>query len=142
MDRRPPRNWNTTTMTATTSNRWTKPPAEYELIMPSAHSTSRITAMVRSEEHTSELQSRLHLVCRLLLEKKEYGGVESVVGADDGSCLAAPGRAQRADRPGQGRVTVTRGRSDSASDVLIVFFFKHGAPHEVPLFPPARPSRA
>ena len=24
----------------------------------------------RSEEHTSELQSRLHLVCRLLLEKK------------------------------------------------------------------------
>src|SRR5256884_3815227 len=26
--------------------------------------------MVRSEEHTSELQSRLHLVCRLLLEKK------------------------------------------------------------------------
>src|SRR3990172_651156 len=48
MDRRPPRNWNTTTMTATTSNRWTKPPAEYELIMPSAHSTSRITAMVQS----------------------------------------------------------------------------------------------
>src|SRR2546422_6877365 len=31
----------------------------------------------RSEEHTSELQSRLHLVCRLLLEKKKlyaYGG--------------------------------------------------------------------
>src|SRR5687768_18048631 len=27
-------------------------------------------AAARSEEHTSELQSRLHLVCRLLLEKK------------------------------------------------------------------------
>src|SRR2546429_5819060 len=27
-------------------------------------------ALSRSEEHTSELQSRLHLVCRLLLEKK------------------------------------------------------------------------
>src|SRR5687768_18131786 len=26
----------------------------------------------RSEEHTSELQSRLHLVCRLLLEKKNH----------------------------------------------------------------------
>src|SRR2546429_1597577 len=26
----------------------------------------------RSEEHTSELQSRLHLVCRLLLEKKKF----------------------------------------------------------------------
>src|SRR2546422_6556723 len=29
------------------------------------------TAQRRSEEHTSELQSRLHLVCRLLLEKKK-----------------------------------------------------------------------
>src|SRR3989449_1303774 len=28
----------------------------------------------RSEEHTSELQSRLHLVCRLLLEKKKHRG--------------------------------------------------------------------
>src|SRR2546429_7215174 len=30
----------------------------------------------RSEEHTSELQSRLHLVCRLLLEKKK--GIDSL----------------------------------------------------------------
>src|SRR2546429_6724050 len=30
----------------------------------------------RSEEHTSELQSRLHLVCRLLLEKKKYHHVD------------------------------------------------------------------
>src|SRR6266498_5359170 len=29
-------------------------------------------AHLRSEEHTSELQSRPHLVCRLLLEKKKY----------------------------------------------------------------------
>src|SRR2546422_4136806 len=31
----------------------------------------RIAPETRSEEHTSELQSRLHLVCRLLLEKKK-----------------------------------------------------------------------
>src|SRR2546422_1273585 len=32
----------------------------------------------RSEEHTSELQSRLHLVCRLLLEKKKkQNGIHS-----------------------------------------------------------------
>src|SRR2546429_7330272 len=31
----------------------------------------RIRIADRSEEHTSELQSRLHLVCRLLLEKKK-----------------------------------------------------------------------
>src|SRR2546422_6548559 len=30
----------------------------------------------RSEEHTSELQSRLHLVCRLLLEKKKNSSVQ------------------------------------------------------------------
>src|SRR2546422_6425312 len=34
---------------------------------------TRVVARIadRSEEHTSELQSRLHLVCRLLLEKKK-----------------------------------------------------------------------
>src|SRR2546422_6796586 len=32
---------------------------------------SRHLHVLRSEEHTSELQSRLHLVCRLLLEKKK-----------------------------------------------------------------------
>src|SRR2546429_3321231 len=35
------------------------------------HGFSAITGLQRSEEHTSELQSRLHLVCRLLLEKKK-----------------------------------------------------------------------
>src|SRR2546422_2477503 len=42
---------------------------------PSSLSTrsapSSVAWSVRSEEHTSELQSRLHLVCRLLLEKKK-----------------------------------------------------------------------
>src|SRR2546429_1769790 len=33
---------------------------------------TRADEIQRSEEHTSELQSRLHLVCRLLLEKKIY----------------------------------------------------------------------
>src|SRR2546422_6554341 len=33
--------------------------------------TRRDSELARSEEHTSELQSRLHLVCRLLLEKKK-----------------------------------------------------------------------
>src|SRR2546422_6716065 len=38
------------------------------------HRVARVGGEVeqRSEEHTSELQSRLHLVCRLLLEKKKY----------------------------------------------------------------------
>src|SRR2546429_2284676 len=43
------------------------------LIAEAARRISRACAAAcrRSEEHTSELQSRLHLVCRLLLEKKK-----------------------------------------------------------------------
>src|SRR5687768_18181832 len=37
----------------------------------------------RSEEHTSELQSRLHLVCRLLLEKKNYNIRRIFIISDD-----------------------------------------------------------
>src|SRR5687768_18060129 len=37
----------------------------------SQHPRTRLLLLTRSEEHTSELQSRLHLVCRLLLEKKK-----------------------------------------------------------------------
>src|SRR2546429_4901448 len=36
-----------------------------------AKKSSPSKILARSEEHTSELQSRLHLVCRLLLEKKK-----------------------------------------------------------------------
>src|SRR2546422_5988271 len=35
------------------------------------HRRALFRELRRSEEHTSELQSRLHLVCRLLLEKKK-----------------------------------------------------------------------
>src|SRR5215813_15404666 len=43
---------------------------------PSASGSSPgLLAPPRSEEHTSELQSRPHLVCRLLLEKKKKKGL-------------------------------------------------------------------
>src|SRR2546422_1987487 len=49
-----------------------------EQLVPSRRVASRLDLaqereqlLRRSEEHTSELQSRLHLVCRLLLEKKK-----------------------------------------------------------------------
>src|SRR5690554_7189379 len=49
-------------------------PAAYSLMADSFPPEKRATAIsvysMRSEEHTSELQSRPHLVCRLLLEKK------------------------------------------------------------------------
>src|SRR6266508_5976430 len=52
-------------------------PADPALKMPSTSDSSipassrALRAASRSEEHTSELQSRGHLVCRLLLEKKK-----------------------------------------------------------------------
>src|SRR5687768_17790219 len=46
-------------------------------VPPSAYTEGSVSVpgfRGRSEEHTSELQSRLHLVCRLLLEKKKLMG--------------------------------------------------------------------
>src|SRR6266487_1727556 len=41
--------------------------------------SSALSELVRSEEHTSELQSPVHLVCRLLLEKKKFIVVTTAV---------------------------------------------------------------
>src|SRR3712207_9511899 len=47
-------------------------PAARSTRPPSRRATSSVPAVTaRSEEHTSELQSRQYLVCRLLLEKKK-----------------------------------------------------------------------
>src|SRR5690554_7354101 len=49
-----------------------------------ANSSMQRLQIRRSEEHTSELQSRPHLVCRLLLEKKNRDGKELLIPmADD-----------------------------------------------------------
>src|SRR2546422_3625802 len=69
MIRRPPRS---TLFPYTTLFRsWTRRPSRRCSICPGREATSSCSAPPRSEEHTSELQSRLHLVCRLLLEKKK-----------------------------------------------------------------------
>src|SRR3712207_7188585 len=47
------------------TNAFAQPPADHQLL------ECTNTAHQRSEEHTSELQSRQYLVCRLLLEKKK-----------------------------------------------------------------------
>src|SRR5438876_6749992 len=45
--------------------------ANAEELDPFEEGIARIERLIRSEEHTSELQSPVHLVCRLLLEKKK-----------------------------------------------------------------------
>src|SRR5436305_9256955 len=46
-------------------------PGSGDRLRPAAATTEGRAGALRSEEHTSELQSRPHLVCRLLLEKKK-----------------------------------------------------------------------
>src|SRR2546422_7932673 len=75
MIRRPPRSTlfpYTTLFRSRRSHR----PARGEQVVDGEHALPRLDRVLvdgerRSEEHTSELQSRLHLVCRLLLEKKK-----------------------------------------------------------------------
>src|SRR2546422_7282361 len=72
MIRRPPRStlFPYTTLFRSRQRKWpVHQPGHLE--GPGARVHLRHVAVVRSEEHTSELQSRLHLVCRLLLEKKK-----------------------------------------------------------------------
>src|SRR2546429_6733553 len=84
MIRRPPRStlFPYTTLFRSTNNSKRKEIDAHnfvELWSPKQHKLPRPIPMgrtfeahaSRSEEHTSELQSRLHLVCRLLLEKKK-----------------------------------------------------------------------
>src|SRR5690554_7732698 len=52
----------------------------------------------RSEEHTSELQSRPHLVCRLLLEKKKYRSRSSIRVNTSGRAWAATSVSAAKDR--------------------------------------------
>src|SRR2546422_9192464 len=73
MIRRPPRStlFPYTTLFRSTSDPYLTLGALAPYFGLSRRTLQRHLADPRSEEHTSELQSRLHLVCRLLLEKKK-----------------------------------------------------------------------
>src|SRR2546422_5535474 len=82
MIRRPPRStlfpYTTLFRSATWTSRWSRPshPATWSGASSRRGGACRRSSPssgtpARSEEHTSELQSRLHLVCRLLLGKKK-----------------------------------------------------------------------
>src|ERR1041385_5081709 len=75
------------------------------------------TIVPRSEEHTSELQSRLHLVCRLLLEKKN----------DDVQNRSDPG-----EPPERNMYDLSR---EELKDVTFFFFLIDEAPQDLSPFP-------
>src|SRR6202043_2571038 len=91
---------------------------------------------LRSEEHTSELQSRENLVCRLLLEKKKK--ITRRASRHDACCL----RAWAGKRPPGGRHLRLPSRLSLPAPfvpqpcVVPFFFFKEtGPPRNLPLFP-------
>src|SRR5690348_17882639 len=65
------RNSSSTSPAATSSPNVVGPASARICAWPSARNHASAARRSRSEEHTSELQSPVHLVCRLLLEKKK-----------------------------------------------------------------------
>src|SRR5205809_1669769 len=76
---------------------------------------------LRSEEHTSELQSRLHLVCRLLLEKKKspHRMIDLAHRGDAIACHVAPRRVAHPQGPPRCVVQPARAGSAVAVDIVV-----------------------
>src|ERR1019366_8199836 len=95
------------------------------------------TCALRSEEHTSELQSLTNLGCRLLLEKKNIREVEGGTAGD--------GRAGRAKPQASARLSPTSsctigsgaaGQPSSRYPPQMFFFLNSAGPADFPPFPP------
>src|SRR3982750_345242 len=101
--------------------------------------TTSSTTCARSEEHTSELQSRSDLVCRLLLEKKEDAALDlrRRAPADSHPVRRVAGTRAHPRPPLRGPIPpVTACRILRGS---LFFFFKGRGPRRIPPFPPPPP---
>src|ERR1035441_256236 len=88
--------------------------------------------MFRSEEHTSELQSLRHLVCRLLLEKKKKILAKPLSPIDDVVCPVARRSAQaRASRGGPGTGRRMYAAWHPPRELVVCFFFNDTATTEI-----------
>src|ERR1022692_12345 len=97
---------------------------------------------LRSEEHTSELQSPCNLVCRLLLEKKQQQALSPVAGRARPPAGGGD-RAGRSSPRGRWAPPAPLGSSPSwwsAASISIVFFKSWRDPRALPFFPPTPPS--
>src|ERR1039458_7373853 len=97
--------------------------------------------LMRSEEHTSELQSLRHLVCRLLLEKKQQKNKNRITQTYADTTVLTPTHNGRHRGRRAGRMVLCPSVSLSVHFFLAVFFFlKSGAPPQFLPFPPPGPS--
>src|SRR3954462_375516 len=99
------------------------------------------TCALRSEEHTSELQSHDNRVCRLLLEKKKTTGVGRARRV--GGAAACVSGSHRAGEPVRVRRDPLQPRRPipCRSARFLFFFLKAAPPPVFPLSPPAAPSQ-
>src|SRR2546430_10591826 len=81
--------------------------------------SSSIIACVRSEEHTSELQSQSNLVCRLLLEKKKHTNQAAYPRGEDEDGLAAAFRDDVGHFPHHGKYESFDLRAPEAPEQLL-----------------------
>src|SRR5258707_11637468 len=86
MIRRPPRStlFPYTTLFRSIKNEIGKATAKRKVVLTFEEKLAGLRAQ-RSEEHTSELQSRQYLVCRLLLEKKKKQNQQHIIAAQQWS---------------------------------------------------------
>src|ERR1017187_7334745 len=92
-------------------------------------------AVFRSEEHTSELQSPMYLVCRLLLEKKQTVPYETIQIDTAIQHTSHHAKQQCADdQANDGRLVALSENVDFSN--LYYFFFLVQGPPRIPLFSP------
>src|SRR4029434_3924615 len=92
--------------------------------------------VTRSEEHTSELQSHLNLVCRLLLEKKKYTTTERRSDTNTHRYLQLKSDTHMSTRAVHTYLSSQPSRPTSHdSSLLVFFFFKDRATPEFSPFP-------
>src|ERR1035441_6164048 len=97
---------------------------------------------MRSEEHTSELQSLRHLVCRLLLEKKKnHAHTTCTRNRRYPTDSTGPGSAAHGARGSSPVVRVSVHIPGVIVSLAGFFFFSAGWPPEFPFFPPRPLSR-
>src|SRR5215813_1124578 len=89
---------------------------------------------IRSEEHTSELQSRPHLVCRLLLEKKKQV-VDTTEPFHTYKRTDLPVALHAALNPSASMLSILPNHTRAAMTVVIFFFLMIRRPPRSTLFP-------
>src|SRR6516164_9043796 len=102
---------------------------------PSCMTCASRPIVPRSEEHTSELQSQFHLVCRLLLEKKKSNRSQALVRQRSRADIGDPAVLSYALERSQGLETVFCEVQDISLMKYVFFFLMIRPPPRSTLFP-------